>query len=257
MAHMKRHSVLLPLSVLTISGELLGQTCPDGAPSEAARCAPVAWQASEQGLVFHPSVTPLSAFRFAIGGFYDVIDPQVMSGYEFRVPQLSLDARYGLGLGWSVTAHLNSMFVTSELLVGASFAQSHGPWSYELKASAGVYVGKLGQFSFDVLLLAPEYRPELTLGYDLGSVALSLRGSLILMGPEHVTVGDVSGGLDNSRFFVGHSEMLFVENAMQNGSAWYFGLGLLTTRAYYAFWVMFPDSPALFTYPRMVAGYEF
>jgi len=254
---MKSCIVMLVLVVLTAGGELRAQPCPAGTPSDSVGCTAVARQASEQGLVFHPSAPPLSAFRFGIGGFYDAVDPQVMLGYKFRLPQLSLDARYGLGAGWSLGAHLNSMFVTSELLVGGSFAQSLGPWSYELKASVGLYVGKLGQFGFDVLLLAPEYRPELTVGYDLGSIALSLRGSMILMGSEHVTVGDVSGGLDNSRLFVGHSEMLFVENAMQNGSVWYFGLGLMTTRAYYAFWVMFPDSPALYTYPRMVAGYEF
>ncbi len=213
--------------------------------------------ATKPGLAFQPSTPSLHDFRFAIGGYYDAIDPQLMTGLDVRVPQLSLEARYGLGAGWSLTGHFNSMFVTNELLLGGAFAQRFGVWSYEVRASAGVYLGKLAQFEFDALVIAPQYRPELTVGYALGDIALSLRGSLLLMSPGRVRIGDLWGGLDNANVFTGHSEMLFVENPMRNGSAWYFGVGVMTTRAYYAFWIMFPDSPGLFTYPRMVAGYEF
>ena len=210
-----------------------------------------------KGFVFHPSTPPLSAFRFGLGGFYDAVDPQVMYGLELRIPQVSLDARYGLGAGWSLKGHLNSMFVTNELLLGASFAWGSSPWSFEGAASVGVYFGKLAQFGFDASMISPQYRPELTVGYDFGNIALALRGSLLLMGPDRARVGEIWGGLDNSNLFVGHSEMLYVENPTSSGSVWYFGLGAMTTRAYYQFWLLFPDSPALFTYPRIVAGYEF
>jgi len=219
--------------------------------------SPVATQAQGRGFAFYPSTPPLHAFRFAIGGYYDAIDPAVMYGMNFRLPQLSLDARYGLGKGWSLKGHLNSMFVVSELLFGGSYAQSLGRWSWEASLSAGVFFGKLGQFGFDAILVSADVRPEVAIGYDLGGVALSLRGSLILMGPERVRVGDVWGGLDNSSLFTGHSEMVYVENTTQDDSIWYFGLGVMTTRAYYALWLLFPDSPSLYTYPRVVAGYEF
>ncbi|HEX6766650.1 MAG TPA: hypothetical protein VF103_14250 [Polyangiaceae bacterium] len=218
---------------------------------------PVRKQATGKGFIFHPSPTDLYAFRFAIGAFYDTIDPAVMYDFKFRFPQLTLDARYGLGGGWSVKGHLNTMFVTNELLFGVGDSWLFGKWSLEADASVGVYLGKLGQFGFDAAFVSPEYRPELTLGYDMGDVALSLRGSLLLMGPERVRVGDTWAGLDNSNFFAGHSEMLYVENTTRSNSIWYFGLGALTTRAYYALWILFPDSPGLFTYPRIVAGYEF
>ena len=211
----------------------------------------------ERGFLFYPSAPPAGKMRFSLGATYDFIDPAVMYGMNFRLPQLSLDARYGLGKGWSLKGHLNSMFVVSELLFGGSYAQSLGRWSWEASLSAGVFFGKLGQFGFDAILVSADVRPEVALGYDLGSVALSLRGSLILMGPERVRVGDVWGGLDNASLFTGHSEMLYVENTTQDDSIWYFGLGVMTTRAYYALWLLFPDSPSLYTYPRVVAGYEF
>ena len=230
-------------------------------PADVAREAPqsdrVTRDSVERGFIFHPSAPRLHAFRFAVGGYYDAIDSQVMYGYNVRLPQVTLDARYGLGKGFSLGAHLNSMFVLSELSVGGSYARRFDRWSVEMAASVGVYVGKLARFGFDALLVAPEYKPEVAVGYDLGNIAISFRAALLLMGPERVRVGDVWGGLDNSDVFVGHSEMLFVENATAGGGAWYFGAGAMTTRAYYALWLLFPDSPALFTYPRVVAGYEF
>jgi hypothetical protein len=233
-------------------------TGPDTArPEEPSMESPVARQATGRGFAFHPSTPPLHAFRFALGGYWDAIDPQVMYGYNVRLPQVSLDARYGLGKGFSLGGHLNSMFVLNELTVGARFAHRADRWSLEGALNVGVYIGKLAQFGFDALLIAPEYKPEVTVGWDLGSIALSLRGSVIFMGPERARVGEVWGGFDNSNAFVGHSEMLYVENTTSSDSIWYFGAGVVTSRAYYALWLLFPDSPALFTYPRIVAGYEF
>jgi len=216
-------------------------------------------QVAKKGFTFFPSVQDPGAFRFTLGAYYDAIDPSVVYGFNVRVPQVSLDARYGLGSGWSLKGHFNSMLITTELLLGASYAwHPAGRWSLEATFTAGVYLGKLGSAGFDVVLLSPEYRPELALGYELNkSVALTARGTVMLMGPETLRVGDSWGGLDNSNAFVGHSEMLFVENTTSSNSVWYFGAGAMTTRAYYAMWLLFPDSPALFTYPRVVAGYEF
>jgi len=205
-------------------------------------------QVAKKGFTFFPSVQNSGAFRFTLGAYYDAIDPAVVYGFNVRVPQVSLDARFGLGSGWSLKGHLNSMLITTELLLGASYAwHPAGKWSLEGTLTAGLYVGKLGQVGFDVLLLSPEYRPEVALGYEFGDIALTLRGSVMLMGPESLNVGDTSGGLDNSNAFVGHSEMLFVENTTSSNGVWYFGAGAMTTRAYYAMWLLFPDSPSLFT----------
>ena len=214
-------------------------------------------QVAKKGFTFFPSIQDPGRFRFTLGAYYDAIDPSVVYGFNVRVPQVSVDARFGLGDGWSLKGHFNSMLITTELLLGASYAGHFGNWSLEGTFTAGAYLGKLGQAGFDVVLLSPEYRPEVALGYELGTVALTLRGSVMLMGPETLRVGDSWGGLDNSNAFVGHSEMLFVENTTKSNAVWYFGVGSMTTRAYYAMWLLFPDSPALFTYPRVVAGYEF
>jgi len=196
--------------------------------------------------------------RFSLGATYDAIDPAVMYGMSVRFPQLALDFQDSLGKGFLFKAHINTMLVTNEALVGIGYNwHAGGPWSVGAAVSAGVFLGKLGGFGFDALTIGAEYRPELTIGYSLGDVALSLRGSLILIGPERARVGELWGGFDNPNLFTGHSEILYVENTTRSGAVWYFGAGAMTTRAHYAFWVLFPDSPGLYTYPRLVAGYEY
>ncbi|HYQ02140.1 MAG TPA: hypothetical protein VER96_25875, partial [Polyangiaceae bacterium] len=214
--------------------------------------------ASQKGFLYYPSAPPAGRMRFSLGATYDAIDPATMYGMSFRFPQLALDFQDSLGSGFLFKAHINTMIITNEALVGVGYNWNcGGPWSVGAAVNAGVFLGKLSGFGFDALTIAGEYRPELTVGYSMGDIALSLRGSVILMGPERARVGDLWGGFDNPNLFAGHSEILYVENTTRGNSVWYFGAGAMTTRAHYAFWLLFPDSPSLYTYPRVVAGYEY
>jgi hypothetical protein len=210
-----------------------------------------------QGFVFHPSVQRAMAFRLAVGVNYDAIDPAVLASKNANVPQLTVDARAGIGRGWSIKGHLNSKLLSSELLLGASYALRAGSWSLEGTLGAGAYLGTLHELDFDVLFLWCEYRPELSVGQAFGNMAISARGTLILRGPQSMRLSGATGQFDDADALVGHSEMLLVENTTGSNAVWYFGAGVMTARAYYAFWLPFPDVPGFYTYPRLVAGYEF
>jgi hypothetical protein len=248
---------LLCSSAATAQAAPVSSDEPAVLPSEEPNELPIARLDHRRGFLFAPSAPSAGAFRLGVGILFDAVDPQVMYGFNVRVPQLTVDARFGLGKGWSLRGRLNSMLITTEFLLGGAYAWRMRHVSLEVAANVGVYLGQLGQFNFDASLFAPEYRPELALAYDFGDVVVSLRASLLLMGPERVRIGGIWGDLDNANLFVGHSEMLIVENALSSGGVWYFGVGAMTTRAYYQMWLLFPDSPALFTYFRTVAGYEF
>src|SRR5687768_16082466 len=113
---------------------LLGAVAGDSVLASSPSNTRVAEQAAERGFAFYPSTPRLHGFRFALGGYYDAIDPQEMYGFNLRLPQLSLDARYGLGRGFSLKGHFNSMLVVNELLVGGSYAHAVDRWSFEASA---------------------------------------------------------------------------------------------------------------------------
>lgn len=257
-----------PAAVPAASGTATYAASSDVPEQPAHEALSVQKIAGWRGMLFYPSAPPPGTFRFALGANYDALDPEVMYGMTIRAPQLTLDAVDWIGGGWSLKAHLNTMLAINELLVGAGYTWQGGPLSVELAANVGVYLGTLGgvggagdssegRAGFKALFVSPEYRPDLTIGWDFGKLAVSLRGSLIFMGPVRARVGDVWGGFDAAHPFAGHSEMLYVENTTRGRSVWYFGAGAMTTRAYYALWILFPDSPALYTYPRIVVGYEY
>lgn len=228
------------------------------AAAEARDLAQGRVQAAEKkGFVFYPSVQRSMAFRLAVGASYDAIDPGVLASVHANVPKLTVDARAGLGRGWSIKAHLNSKLLISELLLGASYAWRAGTWSLEGTFSAGGYLGTLRELDFDVRFTSCEYRPELSVGHAFSDMALTARGTLFLMGPRVMHVAGIAGQFDDSDALVGHSEMLLVENTTAANAVWYLGAGAMTARAYYSFWLPFPDAPGFYTYPRVVAGYEF
>jgi hypothetical protein len=61
------------------------------------RATLVAEVADAKGFLFYPSAPPAGAFRFALGGSFDAIDPEVMYGASFRFPQLTRSGRWGGG----------------------------------------------------------------------------------------------------------------------------------------------------------------
>lgn len=211
----------------------------------------------ERGTLFHPSEPSLGKFRFGIGGMYDAIDPQTIYDMAVRLPRLALDARLGLGKGFSLIGHLDTILIWNEITMGPVWATHHGPWSVQLGLQAGALLGVLENFGFSALYKAPVVRPQVTLGYAFGDTAISLRFDAIIAYPQSATVGDISHKLTDVRAFTGWSATAMVENILPNQSIWYYGVGILTTHAYYQMWLLFPDDPGLYTYVRLLGGYAF
>ncbi len=117
--------------------------------------------ANQKGFLYYPSAPPAGKMRFSLGATYDAIDPAVMYGMSIRFPQLALDFQDSLGKGFLFKAHINSMLITNEALVGIGYNwHGSGPWSFGGAISAGLFLGKLGKFGFDALTIGAEYRPE-------------------------------------------------------------------------------------------------
>ncbi|HYQ30438.1 MAG TPA: hypothetical protein VER04_24580, partial [Polyangiaceae bacterium] len=108
--------------------------------------------ANQKGFLYYPSAPPAGKMRFSLGATYDAIDPAVMYGMSVRFPQLVLDYQDSLGKGFLFKAHINTMLVTNEALVGIGYNwHGAGPWSVGAAVSAGVFLGKLDGFGFDAM----------------------------------------------------------------------------------------------------------
>ena len=212
---------------------------------------------TRRGTLFHPSRLPLGRFRLGVGGLFDAIDPQAIYGFELRFPHVTVDARYGLGKGFSLTGHLDTILVINEVTVGGGWSQYFGPWSIELGLEAGLFAGTLSEFGFDSTYLAPMYVPRVVAGHSWKDIALSLSLDSMFTFTQTVRVGDLTENVGGGNSFLGARAMFMVENTLPRGGAWYYGVGAMLTRSYYQVWILLPDSPELLGYARVVAGYEF
>lgn len=200
---------------------------------------------------------PLGRFRLGVGGLYDALDPQAVAGFEVRFPHIALDARFGLGKGFSLTGHFDTILVINEITAGGAWAQYFGPWSLELGMEAGVFVGTLNEFGFDSSYVAPLYVPRIVGGHSWKDIALSLSLDSMFTFTQVLNVGDLSESVGGGNSFLGARLTLMVENTLRRGGSWYYGVGAMLTRSYYQVWILLPDSPELLGYARVLAGYEF
>jgi len=194
----------------------------------------------------------------AIGGVVDGLDPRAAAGASLRVPQFASAARFGLGRGWSVVAHLNTIVAINELDLGASFAfPLLGDLRGIVQFQAGVFVGMLGSFGFESLVVAPQFRPLVGVSLPKGNLRWSVRGEVIFSGPYFATLGDVSGTLATPPPVANWNVGLLLERLMENDRLWYAGLVLMASTASYQNWLLFPDTSRYDYYPRLLGGYEF
>lgn len=194
----------------------------------------------------------------AIGGLVDALDPRAAAGASLRVPQFTMDARFGLGSGWSAVAHLNTILAINELDVGASWAfPIFGKLRGLAQFQTGVFVGMLGSFGFESSIIAPQFRPLVGLSLPAGSMRWSLRGEILFAGPYLATLGDASETLATPPPIANWNIGLIMENLMQNNRLWYAGLVMMGSTASYQNWLLFPDTARYDYYPRVLVGYEF
>jgi hypothetical protein len=208
-------------------------------------------------MIFHPLAPSFARGRFALGMQFDAVDPSVVYGMEPRVPQFTFDGKFGLGKSWSLEGHVNTLVVANEILVGVGHSIGEAPVRLELALLAGMSLGFLNNFGFEATYFAPQLRPQVTLGFESFDTFFSLQGALMLGYPHTASVGDVTAQLDVPGPLLGVSGLLCVENRIPNHGVWYFGGGVVSARAFYQIWLLFPDAPGFTTYPRLVAGYEF
>jgi hypothetical protein len=194
----------------------------------------------------------------AIGGVVDALDPRAAAGASLRVPQFSSEARFGLGRGWSTTVHLNTILAINELDAGVSFAfPLLGDLRGLVQFQAGVFVGMLGGFGFESLVVAPQFRPLVGVSLPTGNLRWSVRAEVLFSGPYSTTLGDVTSTLATPPAIANWNVALLLENLMDNDRLWYAGLVLMASTGMYQNWLLFPDTSRYDYYPRVMGGYEF
>lgn len=257
---------LLPLAVLAAAFAAPAQeplphpTAPPAASADALPAppapAPPAAAPAERGALFHPDGPGEFQWRLAVGALIDVLPRRVVQSEQRQIPQLTANLRYGLPLGFSADARAAAVVINNQLELGVAWGSHQGPIAMSLHDHQGFWFGLIGAQGFDASGWGWINKPGLSVGFEWGRARFTVTGELIYVFGQHVRLGadNIARG---AVVFAGESYSVTVENLLDSGRLWYFGLGLLRTSPNYQAWLAFSDVRSQLPYPRFFGGYAF
>jgi hypothetical protein len=212
--------------------------------------------AGHRSALFYPDGPGVFAWRIGVGALVDVLPRSVVQSEQRQVPQLTVHARVGLPGGFSADARAAAILLTNQIELGAGWTFPAGPVAIAVHDHQGFWFGFVGVQGFDTSAWAWINKPGLSAGMSMNDVRFTLTGELIYMFGQHVRIERNNISRDKA-FLAGMSMTLTVENLLESGQLWYFGVGVLRTLANYEAWVAFSDERSQFPYPRFFGGYAF
>ncbi len=220
-------------------------------PVEESPRAPLA-----KGALFYPDGPGEFAWRLGVGALVDILPRRIVQSAQRQIPQVAVQARFGLPLGFSVDARMAAIVINNQLELGAGWTYHVGPLAISVQDHQGFWIGVLGVQGFDATGWGFLNKPSLSFGLPFGSVRFTLTGELIYTFGQRVRLG-ADTFARGQLVFAGTGLTLMVENLLDSGGLWYFGAGLFRTTPNYQAWLAFSDQRYVLPYPRLLGGYAF
>jgi hypothetical protein len=208
------------------------------------------------GPLFHPDGPGKFEWRLGVGALVDVLPRRVVQSEQKEIPQIVLQARVGLPFGFSADARLSAIVINNQVELGVAWTYQAGLVSLSVHDHQGFWFGALGVQGFNASGWGSLNKPGFSVGLPMGSVRFTLTGEAIYTFGQRVKLGTdtIARG---ELIFAGVGAMLTVENLLDGGGLWYFGLGIYRTTPNYQAWLAFSDQRFALPYPRLVGGYAF
>jgi hypothetical protein len=209
-----------------------------------------------RGPLFHPDGPGRFKWRYAVGLQMDLLPRRVVQSEQREIPQITAQVRFGLPAGFSADARAAAIVINNQVELGVAWGAHEGPLAVSLHDHQGFWFGLIGAQGFDASGWGWINKPGITIGVELGRVRFSLTGEFIYLFGQHVRLGadNIARG---AIVMAGESFTLAVENLLDSGGLWYFGLGVLRTSPNYQAWLAFSDERSRLPYPRFFGGYAF
>jgi hypothetical protein len=107
-----------------------------------------------------------------------VVPPRDWTLDAIVAPMFSYTGKYTLPKGFNLQGGLASLIISNRFNAGPFWNYSKGKIHVGVGYQVAFNFGKLGQFGFNTTLTGWETQPSLTVGYNFGKTALTIRGDL-------------------------------------------------------------------------------
>jgi hypothetical protein len=175
---------------------------------------------------------------------------------SIRWPLFTLEAHYGLPENFILNGRINTQIITNHLLLGGKWVSSpHERLHLSVGYDLAYWFGKLKQYGFNNTANGWINYPNLTVGYDFGKVALSVKGELNIITSQTSYADDIEVSTDKN-FFNGGSVTVYLEQPLWKNTTVSLAYRANFLKFYYPEWLLFPTINKFYFIPELEVGFR-
>lgn len=209
------------------------------------------------GTIQYPLSIPAREVKTSLGISFSKIPTDIVEeAASYRWPLFIFDLHYGLPENFLLAGKVNTQIVTNHISVG-------GKWVYDVTprfhASIGYdlayWFGQLKQYGFNNRGHGWINYPNLTLGYDFGSLALTLKSEASYVTSIAASADDIEVS-STMNFFNGVSFTLYLEQPLWKDNNLILGFRMNYLKFFYPEWLLFPTFNKYYYIPDLEVGFR-
>ena len=208
----------------------------------------------QQPRLFFPSPLQERSWIVSLGFTLTTPPRDLTEELAVRAPAFDAHALYGLPENFYLDGRVISQFVQNHFSLGAKWAYGNDRWSFALGYDVAWWFGFLTVGGFDSKARGWENYPNLTVGYALDDVLLSLKGELILITSYSSYNGENEVSSDQGKFSGAAISFVIEQPAWKNTHVT-LGFRAIYAKFYWMTWALFSTFDRYLFYPELTFGF--
>jgi hypothetical protein len=207
-------------------------------------------------LFYYPVEMQPKEFRHSIMINFARVPEDIIEEASFvRAPLPTWDMRFGLPHSFQLTGAITSIILTSHFSLGATWVHAFDRLHVEAGYKVAFWFGFMNIDGFDNSATGWINYPGASVGYDFGTLSLTLRGELNIVTSLVTFAGDVETS-SNGNFFNGGSVALMLEQPLWKDNYITVGFRFNSVKFFYPTWPLFPTFNRYFYIPEVLLGIQ-
>jgi hypothetical protein len=204
--------------------------------------------------MYYPQRLPEGAWLRSAGLTAVAPPVEITEEMQVRWPAFDYHTLYGLPSGFSLDGRAAVQVLQNRLALGPRWASAVGPVSFSLGYDLAYWFGFLNVAGFDSKAHGWQGSPNISLGYDFGDFAATVKTEMMV----DYSVATFQGDLEvssNSNVNTGVAFTIALEQPFYKDQYLTLGFRAMYTKFYWETWPLFSTFDRYLFYPEVIVGF--
>ena len=167
-----------------------------------------------------------------------------------QAPLINLHLTFGMPAGFSLESSFMSIIVSNQLNLGLRWNYRHKDFSFNLGGDIGYNMGVMTFLGFDNKITGWTVYPNLSLGYKVKNVLLTLKGEAVIVTRSTMKSGQNIIESDRN-YFNGVTVGFYIEQRLWRNKSFIIGLKDNRVKYYWPAWMVFSTFDLYYHVPEL------